>query len=316
MDKIPIKNRVTRQTESKGRQTTNSSSVFRQMMVDKSQTKKKNINSNNNSPETKKVSQNKLVSVKLEIVNDFSPIIKKDAPGLQILTDKKTNRASNRAQLTSHNAQNNLDEDSLMSHTLSTDSDDSKRRKGRTTIDLPASFESDNSKKRDRSTTDYSAIFEALGYEKQTNETPSVILQNVLLDYDKIESNDDNKNQDDNLDKKKPYKLNLFMEDDQVNNKGMKDGHFNMLHAYVRDDLFKRIKIVSDSHLEVDGKIMINCLEKCGYDAKKHDGRFINDCRMEIKKTLNSRRGYVKRKITLLMKGKMNIDIKYTVINI
>ena len=316
MDKNSTKNRITRQTESKGRQTTNSSSVFRQMMVDKSQTKKKKINSNNNSPETKKVSQNKQVSVKLEIVNDFSPIIKKDAPGLQILTDKKTNRASNRAQLTSHHAQNNTDENSFDSHTLSsTGSGDSKKREG-TTIDLPASFESDNSKKRDRSTTDFPALLEALGYKKQTDETPSVILQNVLLDYDKLESNDDKKNQDDNLDKKKPYKLNLFMEDDQINNKGMKDGHYNMLHAYVRDDLFKRIKIVSDSHLEVDGKIMINCLEKCGYDAKKHDGRFINDCRMEIKKTLNSRRGYVKRKITLLMKGKMNIDIKYTVINI
>ena len=158
MDKNSTKNtRVTSQTESKGRQTTNSSSVFRQMMVDKSQTKKKKINSNNNSPETKKVSQNKLVSVKLEIVNDFSPIIKKDTPGLQILTDKKPNRASNRAQLTSHHAQNNTDEDSLMSHTLSTDSDDSKKRDGNT-IDLPASFESDNSKKRDCSTTDYPVL--------------------------------------------------------------------------------------------------------------------------------------------------------------
>lgn len=83
-------------------------------------------------------------------------------------------------------------------------------------------------------------------------------------------------------------------------------GHLSILHAYVRDDLFQNIKILSNHHLETKGEIMQHCIKKLNY-TESTDGnltRFVNACRTEIRKTICSRRGYVKRQIGILMTGK------------
>jgi hypothetical protein len=106
-------------------------------------------------------------------------------------------------------------------------------------------------------------------------------------------------------------KINFDNLEEQNNKKGMKDGHYNMLHTYVRDELFKKIKILSDAHLLENGQIMNKCLEQCKYNPNKHDVKFINDCRTEIRITINSRRGYVKRKIKILLQGKLLLFFGY-----
>lgn len=118
--------------------------------------------------------------------------------------------------------------------------------------------------------------------------------------------------------KKMSPKIKFNVLEEQKNEYGMKEGHYNLLHAYIRGELFKRIKILSESHLDLNGYIMKQCLEKCGYDASIHGTQFINECRMEVRKTMNSRRGYVKRKITHLMEGKFflyNFKLKHKLIS-
>ena len=83
-------------------------------------------------------------------------------------------------------------------------------------------------------------------------------------------------------------------------------GHYSLLHAYVRDTLFKRIKLLSDDHLETNGEIMQKALEHVNYNV--HYGnkiKFVNALRMEIRVTMNSRIGYVKRQIGINMKGNL-----------
>jgi hypothetical protein len=83
-------------------------------------------------------------------------------------------------------------------------------------------------------------------------------------------------------------------------------GHYSLLHAYVRDTLFKRIKILSDEHLDTNGDIMQKCLDQVKYhEAMGNRIKFVNAIRMEIRVTMNSRLGYVKRQVGLIIKGKL-----------
>ncbi len=93
-----------------------------------------------------------------------------------------------------------------------------------------------------------------------------------------------------------------------ISNSGiLGEGHISILHAYVRDDLFKNIKILSPSHLETRGKIMKECLKLLKYSEAKNGNltAFANACRAEICKTMCSRRGYVKRQTGITLKGKI-----------
>lgn len=85
------------------------------------------------------------------------------------------------------------------------------------------------------------------------------------------------------------------------------EGHISLLHAYVRDDLFKNIKILSPSHLETKGEIMKDCLKLLMYSESRNGNltAFANACRAEIRKTMCSRRGYVKRQTGITLKGKI-----------
>ena len=290
MDSYNNKNRITRQTESKGRQTTNSSSVFKQKPLfgnaDKLSKKKYNNvtdKSNNNSPETKKVSQTNIALIKHE------KVLEKDELVTQLQTAKKSNVTNIKSRLAAYTtlpSHRNDDNDSVISNTLSSSSNDSIL------------------------TNTY------LGSKREVVESKTPEDEKILVKKEDLDNDNKNDKINEDLQNKSPPKINIFVYDEQNNNNSMKDGHFNMLHTYVRDDLFKKIKILADSHLELNGFIMKKCLEKSEYDPSKHGAKFINECRSEIRKTMNSRRGYVKRKITNLMIGKLDVQLLLKYFNV
>lgn len=89
-------------------------------------------------------------------------------------------------------------------------------------------------------------------------------------------------------------------------------GHTGLLHAHVRDTLFKNIKFLAPNHLETSGEIIQTVLKLLKYSESKNGNltAFVNSCRMEIRKTMCSRRGYVKRQTGLTLKG-MNCTILF-----
>lgn len=83
------------------------------------------------------------------------------------------------------------------------------------------------------------------------------------------------------------------------------EGYISLLHAYSRDTLFKKIKILSEEHLEGGGMIIQSCLQRINYvPSMGNKQAFINACRTEIRKTINSHRNYVKREVGKLMTSK------------
>jgi hypothetical protein len=87
------------------------------------------------------------------------------------------------------------------------------------------------------------------------------------------------------------------------------EGYIGMLHAFCRDTLFKKIKILSDEHLEGEGEIIQSCLDKIRYcPSMGNKQAVINACRSEVRKTINSRRNYVKREIGKLMTSKFELN--------
>jgi hypothetical protein len=85
------------------------------------------------------------------------------------------------------------------------------------------------------------------------------------------------------------------------------DGHTQILHAYVRETLFKNIKILSPFHLETKGDIMQEILRLLKYSELRNGNltAFSTACRMEIRKTMCSRRGYVKRQTGITVAGRV-----------
>lgn len=101
--------------------------------------------------------------------------------------------------------------------------------------------------------------------------------------------------------------------DQKINNKNnfvtdeiLGEGHIGLLHAHVRETLFKNIKFLASNHLETKGEIMQTVLKLLKYSEAKNGNltAFVNACRMEIRRTMCSRRGYVKRQTGISLKGK------------
>ena len=61
-------------------------------------------------------------------------------------------------------------------------------------------------------------------------------------------------------------------------------GHLDILHAYVRETLFRNIKILSPSHLETNGQIMKEMLQLLNYSSERNGNltAFVHACQMEI----------------------------------
>ena len=72
----------------------------------------------------------------------------------------------------------------------------------------------------------------------------------------------------------------------------------SLLQWYVRNPLFKRVKVLDESHLDAKGTIMQEALDKLKIDrTSRNVNAYINEFRQIIKRSISSRRGYVKRKI-------------------
>lgn len=81
-----------------------------------------------------------------------------------------------------------------------------------------------------------------------------------------------------------------------------------MLHAYVRDILFRQRKIidVKGSDLDTNGLIMVTLLKHLNFSVQTgvNNTAFLNECKGEIMKTINARRNYVKKQLSIMMTGK------------
>lgn len=98
-------------------------------------------------------------------------------------------------------------------------------------------------------------------------------------------------------------KYNFDFDNEKSNILGV--GHTHLIHLFTRDFLFKKIKILSDHHLERQGEILKKVMEKLNYSERLNGNyiAFTNAVRTEIRKTMCAKRGYVKRQIGLLLKG-------------
>ena len=77
------------------------------------------------------------------------------------------------------------------------------------------------------------------------------------------------------------------------------------LQFYVRASLFQKIKIIGNEHLELNGQIIKEALLKTGFDPQKDNlHAFANACRRLIKRTISSKRSYIKKEIGEVFIGK------------
>jgi hypothetical protein len=369
------KDRITRQSEHKGRQTNNSSLVSKQISLYSNNIgnikKRKNVLSpvrSKNSPlkskdiqVKQKVSEsknNKRIK-KNTTIDGLNPDGLKTPPVQSITLSSIKSRFKNDQM---HQSQNNFDEDDDVEESSVSSNDSSKGTSTeKNDAPSPAAIEETKILKALESDSDTSTIIhnKKLNYmktkfesalsnnqgnypvkfgehsdaESESNQIKaSTIIHNEQLNYIKTKFESALSNNPSNYPVKfgehsdaesesnqikavikgnVSKKINFDNLEEQNNKKGMKDGHYNMLHTYVRDELFKKIKILSDAHLLENGQIMNKCLEQCKYNPNKHDVKFINDCRTEIRITINSRRGYVKRKIKILLQGKLLLFFGY-----
>jgi hypothetical protein len=147
------------------------------------------------------------------------------------------------------------------------------------------------------------------GIENTPSET--VDKENSGCGSDHVDSDEDNLTPDKNEETSEAIEKQLFLPEKVFSGKGssnacvLGEGHMSLLHSYVRDDLFKNIKILCPSHLETKGEIMKECFKLLKYSESRNGNltAFANACRAEIRKTMCSRRGYVKRQTGITLSG-------------
>ena len=148
------------------------------------------------------------------------------------------------------------------------------------------------------------------GIENTPSET--VDKENSGCGTDNFDSKDDNLTADKNEETSDAIEKQLFLpekifsgQESSTNAGILGEGHMSLLHSYVRDDLFKNIKILCPSHLESKGEIMKECFKLLKYSESRNGNltAFANACRAEIRKTMCSRRGYVKRQTGITLTG-------------
>ena len=108
-------------------------------------------------------------------------------------------------------------------------------------------------------------------------------------------NNDNEEDSDDDSDgrKRKKYVLSYL----SVNRR-------SKINLYVRNELFKKIKIVGNEHLKDDGPIMQEVFKRIQYDPKFDNLNLLSqECKFLIKQTMCSRRGYVKKQIGKKLRG-------------
>ena len=140
---------------------------------------------------------------------------------------------------------------------------------------------------------------------KETEESTPDTITSVDVNNKENESNSNlNSSGDEDSDTENNFKKKF----DKVSgtNDILGDGHTEILAAFVREKLFKNIKFLAPNHLESKGGIMQSVLKLLKYSESKNGNlaAFITVCKIEIRKTMCSRRGYVKRKTVDKLSGK------------
>lgn len=77
------------------------------------------------------------------------------------------------------------------------------------------------------------------------------------------------------------------------------------LQWFIRNVIFQKVKIVNDSHLESNGVIMNEIFDKMKIDKNSPNfNAYVNEIRHVIRRSIATRRGYVKSEIGKTMKRK------------
>ena len=131
---------------------------------------------------------------------------------------------------------------------------------------------------------------------KKTKEVVKEMSDNNEIIADEKDNDiDDDTDDGGNANKRKKYVLSYL----SVNRK-------SKINLYVRNELFKKIKIVGNEHLQDDGQIMKEVFKRIQCDPKFDNFNLLSqECKFLIKQTMCSRRGYVKKKIGKKLRGTM-----------
>lgn len=130
--------------------------------------------------------------------------------------------------------------------------------------------------------------------------------------YSSSDEDDENSNSDDDQEKKEEDNednINNESSEKKIRAKASYSSFNDRIKAailwYVRNELFQKIKIIGDEHLETDGPILRDALVRAEFDKSTDNYHaYIHECRRLIKLTMCARRGYVKRKTGELLRGK------------
>lgn len=77
------------------------------------------------------------------------------------------------------------------------------------------------------------------------------------------------------------------------------------LQWFIRNVIFQKVKIVNDSHLESNGVIMNEIFDKMKIDKTSPNfNAYVNEIRHVVRRSISTRRGYVKSEIGKTMKRK------------
>lgn len=107
-------------------------------------------------------------------------------------------------------------------------------------------------------------------------------------------TNSDEKRTEENIAKNDAAKSKKVKKQRSIFNVNLK----SKILLYVRNELFKKIKILGNEHLQPEGAIMQEALKRVQFNPKidnKH--AYMQECKKLLKQTMCSRRGYVKKKL-------------------
>ncbi len=135
--------------------------------------------------------------------------------------------------------------------------------------------------------------------EEEEEDTETEIELNNSEINDAVDSSSIDTSSKEKLDMKKKFKSGEYQT-------GILSDIFKSnLQWWVRNPLFQQIKIIDESHLEANGQIIQDALEKLQIDKSlKNINAYVNEIRRIIKRTMCSRRGYVKHEICEKFKSK------------
>ena len=164
---------------------------------------------------------------------------------------------------------------------------DRKKQKQGTHEGTHANDQQSDSSSEDKSEEYNESNEEDGGGDEESNESGS---ENKEIEEDIENSDSGNSDSESSSNKKNSKRISNGKQ--SIINPHMK----SLLQWYARHPLFKRVKVLDECHLDAKGSIMQEAFEKIQIDKNsKNLNAYIYEIRQIIKRSLSSRRGYVKR---------------------